>query len=72
MQDYGALRRSRILQSIGENKVSDNDRNDMNMSIKNDLKYVQKFNPDFSTFSGGTIKQNKGNTFSNTVNILKI
>lgn len=44
----------------------------MNMSIKNDLKYVQKFNPDFSTFSGGTIKQNKGNTFSNSINILKI
>lgn len=28
--------------------------------MKNELKYVQKFNPDFSTFAGGTIKQNKG------------
>ena len=60
--DLNNLRRSRVLQSIGENKMSTSQRSDLNRSVIDDMKYVQKFNPDLSTFGAGTIKTNRGKT----------
>ena len=60
IQDQFTIKRSRLLQSIGENRIDNTPRDQFNTSVNNDLKYVKKFNPDLSMFSGGTIKANKG------------